>query len=186
MERQTSRQRQTDRQRHGQTDDGQAMDDQTQTGNGNFIGPSVGEGSKKQSGCTLPFTFRDSSGTNGKRVYLCFCFFCICVCVYRCVCVYVHVRVCVCVCVCVCWRISYWIFGNCGHRTSARGSSNRKKKQIKQQKKISNCTLPLAQRILFTKVNYTADLLEETLSCLYFDPDENPENTLKVYQELRA
>ena len=103
MERQTSRQRQrqTDRQRHGQTDDGQAMDDQTQTGNGNFIGPSVGEGSNKQSGCTLPFTFRDSSGTNGKRVYLCFCFFCICVCVYRCVCVYVHVRVCVCLCVCV-------------------------------------------------------------------------------------
>ena len=96
--RQTDRDRQTDRQTvRGMdrwTDDGQAMDDQTQTGNGNFIGPSIGEGSNKQSGCTLPFTFRDSSGTNGKRVSLCFVFF-------------GYVFVCMVVCVCVCWGISY-------------------------------------------------------------------------------
>ena len=105
MERQTSRQtetdRQTDRQTEAWTDRRWTGYGRPDTGNGNFIGPSVGEGSNKQSGCTLPFTFRDSSGTNGKRVYLCFCFFCICVCVYGCVCVYVHVRMCVCVCVCV-------------------------------------------------------------------------------------
>ena len=32
---------------------------------------------KKRSGCTLAFTFIDSSGTRGKTVHL--CFFCVCV-----------------------------------------------------------------------------------------------------------
>ena len=33
-------------------------------------------------------------------------------------------------------------------------------------------------------MNYFANSLEEACSCLYFDPDEHPENTLKAFQEF--
>ena len=33
-------------------------------------------------------------------------------------------------------------------------------------------------------MNYSAYLLEEARSCLYFDLDEHPENTLKAFQEF--
>ena len=33
-------------------------------------------------------------------------------------------------------------------------------------------------------MNYSANLLEEARSRIYFDPDEHPENTLKAFQEF--
>ena len=38
--------------------------------------------------------------------------------------------------------------------------------------------------LILTAMNYSANLLEEALSRLYFDPVEHPENTLKAFQEF--
>ena len=42
----------------------------------------------------------------------------------------------------------------------------------------------LLNYLILTAMNYSAYLLEEARSCLYFDPDEHPENTLKAFQEF--